>query len=77
VDLGLRGEGGVLETSVAMDEADDDTSTFKVGFTAAGEEQFRKLVREKLGGFKRDVDDTLVVRFPSVIPYSPASGLSG
>ncbi|CAD6342197.1 unnamed protein product [Miscanthus lutarioriparius] len=43
-----------------MDEADDDTLTFKVGFTAAGEEQFRELVREKLRGFKRDVDDTLV-----------------
>ena len=60
-----------------MDEADDELRTLKVGFTASGEEQFRKLVAEKLRGFKRDVDHTLVVRFPSVIPYSLASGLSG
>jgi len=43
-----------------MDEADDELRTLKVGFTASGEEQFRKLVAEKLRGFKRDVDHTLV-----------------
>nr|ACG46709.1 hypothetical protein [Zea mays] len=49
-----------------MDEADDDARTFKVGFTAAGEKQFRELVREKLRGFRRGLDDTLLVRFSSV-----------
>ncbi|ONM02835.1 RNA binding (RRM/RBD/RNP motifs) family protein [Zea mays] len=43
-----------------MDEADDDARTFKVGFTAAGEKQFRELVREKLRGFRRGLDDTLL-----------------
>jgi hypothetical protein len=47
-----------------MDE--DDARTFKVGFTAAGEKQFRELVREKLRGFRRGLDDTLLVRFSSV-----------
>ncbi|AQK58286.1 RNA binding (RRM/RBD/RNP motifs) family protein [Zea mays] len=43
-----------------MGESDDDARTFKVVFTTTGEEQFRELVREKLRGFRRGLDDTLV-----------------
>lgn len=52
--------GGVLEALAAMGESDDDARTFKVVFTTTGEEQFRELVREKLRGFRRGLDDTLV-----------------
>lgn len=68
--------GGVLEALAAMGESDDDARTFKVVFTTTGEEQFRELVREKLRGFRRGLDDTLVVRFTSLTPGSLDSGLS-